>query len=146
MSAFRHLSNYVKSLIPEPESLDYFLRRSAFRLLRMTFAWATLGSLMGGYIGVVKNEGTTMLIAQTIAGIIVLTCVGLFLGCVFNRAIESLVGGSVGFLLGLAVTPIAQVNQLVLNPSVTLTIGALIGATGWPLISFVKIMFLKMTK
>lgn len=146
MSAFRYLSHHVKSLIPEQESLDYFLRRSAFRLLHMTFAWATLGSIMGGYTGYVKNEGTTMLIAQTIAGIIVLTGVGLFLGCVFNRAIESLVGGSVGFLLGFVVSPIAQMNPLVPNPSITLTIGGLIGATGWPLISFVKRMLRKMTK
>ena len=112
-----------------------FLRRLFVRILKMTFAWAGLGILLGGCLALHGGNGLIGLISFTIAGQIVLGFTGFCLGCFFDRAIESVVGGLAGLLCGalmLVDTPIvAQVPPTALS----LVIGALLGATSWPFIS-----------
>ena len=121
----------------DQDDVMWFIKRFAIRFMSMTTAWAALGFVMGVYIGIVMSQDLIMLVSQIIASMIVLVFIGSVLSCIYNRAIESVIGGLIGFLMGLVVFPAAQF-ELGQNAAVTLIIGGLMGTTCWPLVAILK--------
>lgn len=126
----------MRSSMPEAVSTQPIqtsaIGRLAYRVARMMLAWLVLGALLGGVNGWYIGGGGLGIVAQMIAGMIILPLLGGLLGLVFDRAKESLIGGVFGAvvgLLGVAISPVSSPSEAV---GVCVVIGGLIGATCWP--------------
>ncbi len=102
------------------------------RMARMTVAWLALGAFLGFNMAIHAGGGVVGIIAQMIAGMIVLSVLGMLLGLAADRARESIIGGAFGAMVGFLGETCR--GGLVQGEAVSLCIiiGALIGATCWP--------------
>lgn len=107
------------------------------RMARMTVAWWALGAFLGFNMAIHAGGGVVGIIAQMIAGMIVLSVLGMLLGLAVDRARESILGGAFGAMVGILGETCR--GGLVQGEAVSLCIiiGALIGATCWPWVRIV---------
>jgi len=102
------------------------------RITAMIRAWAILGAVVGIHTGWRLQGGLLATIAQTIAGIVVFSMVGLLLAAFTGRPNESLLGGAVGLLIGVVAVPLGSNMPAGETVNLCLTMGALVGATCRP--------------
>ena len=102
------------------------------RMAHMIVAWAALGAFLGFNMAFHAGGGGIALIAQMIAGMIVLSVLGMMLGLAADRGRESVIGGAFGAIVGIVGGSLHQVAAQGEVISLCIVIGALIGATCWP--------------
>ena len=100
----------------------------------MTLLWALFGIFVG--VAIAPPNGLIGFACNVLAGLIVLTPVGLLLGLLGGRVKPTLVGALVGVLLGLLGGGFTLIS-LSLVVSTGLIFGGLAGATGSVYIAFV---------
>lgn len=107
------------------------------RMARMAIAWLALGAFLGFNMAVYAGPGVARILAQMIAGMIVLSVLGMLLGLAADRGRESMIGGAFGAIVGILGGTYHGVLAQADVVSLCIVIGALIGATCWPWVRIV---------
>src|SRR5262249_48612300 len=90
--------------------------------------WATFGAAIG-IITAPAPRDAIMIFSGIVAGLIVLTPVGVILGLAGGRHSESLAGGTIGLILAMIGASISGSGDPLLITSTGLVMGGLAGAT-----------------
>jgi hypothetical protein len=131
--------NVIHAQVDKPSALLKIVRRMA----QMTIAWLALGAFLGFNMALHAGGGGAAIIAQMIAGMIVLSLLGMLLGLAVDRGRESIIGGAFGAIVGILGGSLHRVAAQGEVISLCIVIGALIGATCWPWVGVaVKILSL----
>lgn len=113
------------------------LARLAGKLGAWIVSWTVVGLLVGWHQRETVGSGTVAVVSSMLAGAIVLTLAGLPLALFGGRVGDVLAGAAVGWLAGMTME---QSGSLLPVSSVPLglVMGAIVGATLWPLVTAVS--------
>src|SRR5579862_3925627 len=90
----------------------------------MVAAWAFLGLVVGLHIGWRLSGTASMMASQAIAGVVVLSFLGLLLSPLVRRPVESLAGAFCGMSVGLISESLGIGPAMGTTPDLCLVIGA----------------------
>ena len=115
----------------------FSLRAVRDKVLRMTLLWFGLGIVVG-ILSAPPERGIVGMVAGAIAGIIVLPFMGVFLGLIGGQWRETLLGGLAGLILSFGIGVASGVPELRPVANVGLVGGALVGATFFSYVSYLR--------
>lgn len=115
----------------------FSLRAVQDKVLRMTLLWLGIGIAVG-ILSAPPERGIVGMIAGAIAGIIVMPFMGAFLGLIGGQWRETLLGGLAGLILGFGLGIASGVPELRPAANVGLVGGAIVGATFFSYVGYLR--------